>query len=88
MEDPQDVDEALPRDVKCALGSELNVLISGGDQHIRITLARMIWEANKTRQAPSIRSRGYTPAGSADFSFQRRHAAHRRGGGAEPARAS
>jgi hypothetical protein len=50
MEVPQDVGEALPRDVECALGTELNVLISGGDQHIRLMLARMICEANKTRR--------------------------------------
>jgi hypothetical protein len=44
------IDEAQPQDMECALGLELNVLISGGDQRIRMALARRIYEANNIRR--------------------------------------
>jgi DNA-binding NtrC family response regulator len=50
MEIQHEDDETLARDIACALRSEVNVLISGGDRHVRLTLARMIYQAHYSRR--------------------------------------
>jgi DNA-binding NtrC family response regulator len=44
-------DDGVSRDMACALGSDVNVLITGSDPRHRLTLARQIHDANRTRRA-------------------------------------
>jgi DNA-binding NtrC family response regulator len=51
MDIPRDDGQALAQDIECALRSDVNVLITGGDPHLRIKLARMIYEATNSRRS-------------------------------------
>jgi DNA-binding NtrC family response regulator len=44
----------VSQDIGCAISSDLNVLISGGDHHARLCLARVIHEAGTRRAGPFV----------------------------------